>query len=242
MFSTDIIDTDSFLEMPSSSKCLYYDLGMRADDDGFVSPKKVVRLTGASEDDLKVLIAKKFIIPFKSGVIVIRDWKMNNYIQKDRYTETIYKEEKKLLGEDENHSYSLEEINDIQNVYKMDTQVRVSKELDKGTSTKVDGEPSAPKTYGNPDINDLISYLKEKMDIPQLDGSEQINRRYAYILLRKSKKGVDGVKWLIDSASHDLWFKAHITSFKDLWNNQMKIMAVVRKEVQENETKRAVYR
>jgi len=126
MFSSDIVDSDKFLDMPVSARCLYYDLGMRADDDGFVGPKKILRLTGASDDDLKVLIAKGFVIPFKSGVLVIKDWKMNNYIQKDRYSETIYKTEKSQLSEDTNGSYILK-TKSIQDVYKLDTQVRLGK-------------------------------------------------------------------------------------------------------------------
>jgi hypothetical protein len=102
MFSSDVVDNDQFLDMPVSARCLYYDLGMRADDDGFISPKKVLRLTSASDDDLRILISKNFVIPFETGVIVIRDWRMNNYIQKDRYTETIYKEEKKKLSCNDN--------------------------------------------------------------------------------------------------------------------------------------------
>lgn len=126
MFSSDIVDSDKFLDMSATSRLLYYDLGMRADDDGFVSPKKVMRLTGASEDDFRVLIAKNFIIPFESGVIVIKDWKMNNYIQKDRYTETIYKTEKAKLSCDNNNSYLLDTVG-IQNVSKPYTQVRLDK-------------------------------------------------------------------------------------------------------------------
>lgn len=108
MFDLEIVDTDLFLEMPVSSQNLYFHLGMRADDDGFISnPKKIIRSIGASEDDLKILISKKFIIPFQNGLIVIRHWKINNYIRKDRYSETIYKEEKKQLTEDENGIYDL---------------------------------------------------------------------------------------------------------------------------------------
>ena len=107
MFSLAIIDSDSFLDMPASSKCLYYDLGMRADDDGFVNPRKVLRLTGAAQDDLKLLVVKGFVIPFANGIIVITHWKQNNYIQKDRYVETIYKEEKEYLKLDKNNFYRL---------------------------------------------------------------------------------------------------------------------------------------
>jgi hypothetical protein len=146
MFSTDVIDSDLFLDMPLSSRCLYYDLGMRADDDGFVSPKKVLRVTGAAVDDLNVLITKKFILPFESGVIVIKDWKLNNYIQKDRYTETIYKEEKGALEEDENSAYRLKDTNVIQNVYKLDTQVRLGKERKGKVSLGKDTVPE--RKYG----------------------------------------------------------------------------------------------
>ena len=108
MFDSEVIDTDLFLDMPQSTRLLYYDLGMRADDDGFVSnPKKIIRTTGANEDDLKLLIMKSFIIGFENGIIVIRHWRLNNYIQKDRYHETIYKEEKKQLTLDNNNVYNL---------------------------------------------------------------------------------------------------------------------------------------
>jgi len=108
MFSAQIVTTDAFLEMPLTSQALYFHLGMTADDDGFVSPRKVLRMTGAGEDDLKVLLSKGFVIPFQSGVIVITHWKQNNYIQADRYTPTIYKDERATLS-------------CIQNVYILDT-------------------------------------------------------------------------------------------------------------------------
>lgn len=110
MFAKTIIDSDAFLDMPTSARLLYYDLSMRADDDGFInSPKKIIRMTGASDDDLKVLIAKKFVIPFENGIVVIKHWKIHNYIAKDRYTETKYKEEKAMLQLDENNAYTLNE-------------------------------------------------------------------------------------------------------------------------------------
>lgn len=103
MFSMDIIDTDHFLEMPMSTQLLYFHLSMRADDDGFVSsPKRILRLIGVAEDDFKMLLAKEYIIPFQSGVCVIKHWKIHNYIRSDRYKETIYKQEKELLIEEDN--------------------------------------------------------------------------------------------------------------------------------------------
>ena len=98
MFSLSVVDTDDFLEMPISSRLLYYELGMRADDDGFVDNcKKILTFTGLKQDDMKVLIAKNFVIPFESGVIVIRHWRMNNYLQKDRTKPTIHQKELKQL-------------------------------------------------------------------------------------------------------------------------------------------------
>lgn len=108
MFSLSVVDTDKFLEMPISSRLLYYELGMRADDDGFVDNwKKILLFTGLKEDDLKVLITKQFIIPFESGVIVIRHWRMNNYLQNDRTKPTIHQEELKQLGLDNSNVYNL---------------------------------------------------------------------------------------------------------------------------------------
>ena len=109
MFAKTIVDSDMFIDMPMSARLLYYDLAMRADDDGFVnSPKKIMRFVGASMDDMNVLIAKQFIIPFESGVVVIKHWRIHNYIRKDTYKETPYKDEKALLYLDKNNGYRLE--------------------------------------------------------------------------------------------------------------------------------------
>lgn len=106
MFSLDIVDTDNFLDLPVSSQALYFQLGMRADDDGFVgNPKKIAKVCGASQNDLELLEKKDFIHTFDSGVVVILAWKMNNYLQNDRYKETIYKEEKLQLHLDTNDNY-----------------------------------------------------------------------------------------------------------------------------------------
>lgn len=97
MFSKDITDTDEFLEMPLSSQALYFHLGMQADDDWFVSPKRVMRTIQAKDDDLKILMYKRFIIVFQSGVIVITHWRINNQLRKDRSKPTLYQEEKNSL-------------------------------------------------------------------------------------------------------------------------------------------------
>lgn len=125
MFSKAIIDSDAFLDMPVTTQLLYFHLSMRADDDGFINkPKSIMRACGGNDDDMKILIAKKFIIPFESGIVVIKHWKIHNFIAKDRYTETNYKEEKATLMLDEKNAYTL----CIQDVNKTETQVSIGKE------------------------------------------------------------------------------------------------------------------
>ena len=120
MFSKKITETDLFLDMPTSTQCLYFHLNMAADDDGFIGNVKTIkRMIGASDDDLKLLIAKEFLIPFESGVVVIKDWKVHNYIRSDRYNKTIYTDEKRRLSELESGEYSQKELNVIPNVIPM---------------------------------------------------------------------------------------------------------------------------
>lgn len=108
MFSQQITESDSFLDMPLSAQALYFHLGMSADDDGFVnSPRRVQRVIGANEDDLKLLIAKNFVIAFDTGVVVIKHWKINNAIRNDRYTPTVYADEMAMLYEKTNRAYTL---------------------------------------------------------------------------------------------------------------------------------------
>lgn len=137
MMSKKIIDTDNFLDMPQSTQCLYFHLLLRADDDGFIqSPKSIMRITGCKEDDLKLLIAKRFVIGFETGVIVIRHWRIHNYVQSDRYSKSELPEAKQV--ELKNKVYEVVEppmntdntymdTKCIQNGYKMDTQIRIDK-------------------------------------------------------------------------------------------------------------------
>ena len=108
MFAKTIIDSDAFLDMPLSTQALYFHLSMRADDDGFINnPKKIVRMIGAADDDLKVLLAKRFLIPFESGIVVIKHWKIHNYIRNYRYKATAYQDEKAMLEVKDNGAYTL---------------------------------------------------------------------------------------------------------------------------------------
>ncbi|MCT0447529.1 conserved phage C-terminal domain-containing protein [Lactococcus cremoris] len=156
MFSKKIVETDFFMEMSPTAKLLYFYLNMSADDDGFVgNPKTIKLISGATDDDLKILIAKQFIIPFESGVVVIKDWKIHNYIQKDRYNQTQYLDEKKQLLVEENGTYT----KCIQDVSSLDTQVRLGKSKDRlGKSNNTMSDKSDDVIP----YSEIISYLNEK--------------------------------------------------------------------------------
>lgn len=109
MFTQKITESDAFLELPLSSQCLYFHLCMNADDDGFVNnPKRLIRMLGNTEDDMRLLLTKRFLIAFESGVIVVKHWRMHNLLRKDRYKETEYKDEKKKLFLKDNNTYTLD--------------------------------------------------------------------------------------------------------------------------------------
>jgi len=145
MFSLDVVDTDLFLDLPISSQALYFHLGMRADDDGFVSsPKRVIAMIGANQDDLKLLIAKGFVIVLEGGIVVIRHWRQNNYIQSDRHKDTIYQNQLAALTVS-NGIYEVD-TQCIQTVSVMDTQVSIDKNSrEKGSKGK---DIKVPERFG----------------------------------------------------------------------------------------------
>lgn len=127
MFAKTIIDSDAFLDMPLSTQALYFHLSMRADDDGFINnAKKIQRMLGCNDDDLKILLSKNFVIPFESGVCVIKHWRIHNLIQKDRYKPTVYIDEKDKVFIKNNNVYTLD-TQCIQTVSKTEPQVRLGK-------------------------------------------------------------------------------------------------------------------
>lgn len=160
MFAKTIIDSDAFVDMPLSTQALYFHLSMRADDDGFINnPKKIQRSVGASEDDLKLLTAKNFIIPFESGIVVIKHWRIHNYIRNDRYKPTVYAEEKAILSQKENGTYTLDTNGmsfGIPDGYQMDTQDRLGKDR-KGKDRKGKDKKGAPPT-----LEEVKAYCKER--------------------------------------------------------------------------------
>jgi len=175
MFSPQIIDSDAFLDMSVSARELYFQLGMRADDDGFVgNPKKIMRMIGGSDDDMKILISKRFVLIFESGVIVIKHWRINNLIRKDWYKETVYLEEKKSLKIKDNGSYT-ELVNET--TPKSLTQVKIGK--DRLSKDKIGKETS-----------ELSSQVKQLMDIfykinPTLNWGNKTTRKASEDLIKK---------------------------------------------------------
>ena len=163
MFAKTIIDSDAFLDMPMSARLLYYDLSMRADDDGFMNaPKKVMRMIGATQDDLSILALRKFIIPFESGVVVIKHWKIHNYIRKDTYNETKYKEEKATLTLDENNAYTQGVTTDrLLPVDDPSTQDRLGKDR-LGKESIEEEKPAKRKRFTPPTVEEVSSYCLER--------------------------------------------------------------------------------
>ena len=199
MFCLDIVNSDAFLDMPLSAQALYFHLGMRADDDGFIgNPKSIQRLAGASQDDLMLLITKRFLIAFDNGVVVIKHWRMNNYIQKDRKKDTTYIELLNSLEVKENGSYTEKKKMDtfcIQDVSEMDSQNSIDKiSIDKD-SIEIDNSCSSV---------DEASEFFEKIwkEYPNKKGKPQVKASHKKALfkigyerlVRAIQKYDDGVK------------------------------------------------
>lgn len=186
MFTKSIIDSDAFLEMPLSAQALYFHLNMRADDDGFVNnPKRITDYVNASADDLKILLAKRFIIRFDSGVIVIKHWRMHNTLKSDRYHPTDYQDELALLCVKPNKAYTEKpQVPEIppaplepewnQSGTNLEPQVRVvesSKGLDKSSedseesSEDLSAPCAEPETVSAPPIIKLILNDKSFFDV-----------------------------------------------------------------------------
>lgn len=159
MFAKTIIDSDAFIDMPPTARLLYYDLAMRADDDGFVnSPKKIMRMTGAAQDDMSILIMRKFIIPFDTGIVVIKHWRIHNYIRKDTYNETTYRDEKAMLTLDENKAYTLKSQQDGNLVD--DPSTERGRLVDTGKARL--GKVSIGESQGTPTQDEVSAYCKER--------------------------------------------------------------------------------
>ena len=214
MFSKQIVDSDAFLEMPLSTQALYFHLSMRADDDGFLNnAKKVMKIIGANQNDYDLLVAKSFVIQFPDGICVIKHWRINNYLRKDRYTETIYQEEKARLTVKPNGRYSLRnaaESDDdlplgIPVVDQSDTQYRIDKNREEKNSIY-----SAEKLHDEQSLDDFFESIwklypikkgkgqvsKTKKKVLQRIGYEQIKRCVERFLRDMKDSGRDRKYWM----------------------------------------------
>lgn len=167
MFSLQVVDTDKFLDMPPSSQALYFHLGMHGDDDGFVSsPRKIARCAGCNDDDMRILAAKGFIIPFDSGVLVITDWRVNNTLQNDRYKETMYQEEKSLLRLEKSGKYVIGSNpypECIQSGSNMEPQRNLTqRNQTEQNKTECGGTHQAHTHFSPPSVDDVRKYFNER--------------------------------------------------------------------------------
>ena len=211
MFSKSIVKSGAFLEMPLSTQALYFQLGMEADDDGFIGNAKIIqRAIGAADDDMRILLAKRFILAFDNGIVVVKHWKVNNYIQKDRYSPTLYQEEFKSLTVKENGIYTDRSIGldsgsypkCIQDGYSLDAQeskgkVSIGNNILYSPEPKIDSEPSE----ANIPLNTGEEYPVYQKDIdewkklyPAVDVRQELNKMRGWCLAnpskRKTKRGV----------------------------------------------------
>lgn len=169
MFSLSVVDTNKFLDMSSSAQALYFHLGMHGDDDGFVlSPKKIARVAGCNDDDLRLLAAKGFVIPFDSGVVVITDWNINNTLKNDRYRETVYQDEKSKIYTLPSGKYALGSDvlpECIQDGSIMEPEHNVTKPSKEGAAKPPSPTP-LPETNFGPELqsafSDWLAYKQEK--------------------------------------------------------------------------------
>ena len=208
MFSKTIVDSDAFLDMPLSTQALYFHLSMRADDDGFLNnAKKIQKIIGASDDDLKLLIIKRFVIAFDDGIIVVKHWRMNNYLRKDRYTPTVYQEEFKMLGIKDNGAYTLLDTAGIPDGNQCVTglpQVSIGKDsIDKDSINTICQELEAPdrKKAISLTLNDKSEYwiygdqVEQWLQLfPAVDVMQELRKMKSWLdsnpSRRKTKKGI----------------------------------------------------
>ena len=167
MFSIDVTETDAFLEMPLTAQALYFHLGMRGDDDGFVSnPRSIMRVAGCSESDLTMLAEAGYIISFRSGVIVISDWKVNNNLRNDRYKPTTFQDERSMLSETANKRYILSNGNQVDTTgipsdNQMTTQPNVTQRNQAQHSSSGNGTTTAADSRTDSDLAEIVQHFQE---------------------------------------------------------------------------------
>ena len=238
MFAKTIVLSDAFLDMPPTARCLYFTLNMLADDDGFVNnPKSIMRQSGSTEDDMKLLIAKKFLIPFESGVVVIRHWRINNYLRSDRYSETQFSEEKSELLIDEKGVY-----NEPDSVYGIPTGIPTGRQA---VSTGKDsiGKDSIDNNYIDTNVSicekpngfhaDIERIVAEwnslaAIGIPSVSKMSTSSQRYKWTVARLKEYGVDDIIKAIDNVKKSSFLRSGSFNFTYDWfirpNNFIKVL------------------
>lgn len=236
MFSLTVVDSDAFLDMPLSTQALYFHLCMRADDDGFVNnPKKIQRVVRATEDDLRVLMTKQFVIPFESGVLVIKHWKVHNVIRKDMHKDTLCTEEQALLIEDKSGTYHVrnELVTDtVQECIEADTDTEQSSYIDKNRLDQIRTDQNRLEQNNTIEQSEIAhDSLKERFEYlwdlyPNKKGKKQ-----AYAAFQRAvKKGTtvdeirDGIKayvrYINESKIESKYIKQGSTFFQqEAWND-----------------------
>lgn len=249
MFSPDIVESDAFLEMPLSTQALYFHLGMFADDDGFVNPKKIVRMLGASEDDLKLLLVKVFLIPFDNGVMVIKHWRKNNLVRKDWYKPTTYVDQKEMLYVKENGSYTVDDtkgkkllvneplttrqrrlgkvsIDKVNNNIKKDSNIIIKKDNNSNTNSN---DKSLQVTKSVDEVAEIIDLFK---NVNPTHYRLFANKTQRACVERMAKKfGVEKLKNAIQfvEKSHGVQFAPTITTPYQLENKWGELQAFYRR-------------
>lgn len=244
MFSKKITDTDTFMDLPLSSQALYFHLNMHADDDGFISnANTIVRMTGASTDDFKLLVAKQFLLTFETGVVVVKDWRIHNYIRSDRYTKTVYNDEKEQLGTDGNGRYIKDvkamSTNGIPDVipdgYQMDTQVRLGKgrlELGKDRVNKKPSRKARKRVYQSGEIEfELADYLFQAIKGNNPEAKQPNMQTWSNdirLMIERDKRTPTQIRNMIDWGQSDSFWMTNILSPKKLREkyDQMKVKAL----------------
>ncbi len=226
MFSPQIVESDAFLDMPLSSQALYFHLGMFADDDGFVNPNRIVRMLGNSADDFKVLVSKRFVLPFESGIIVVKHWKVNNLVRKDWYKPSQYLEEKAMLFLKDNGIYTFDSsqgtplVNEpLTNRSRRLGKVRIEEE-----NISSEESADAPK-----DIPQKVRFDPIDVEIAQslfdairvnLPSFKQPNldkwADYVRLMRVRDSRTVEQIKFLVNWCQKDSFWKANILSTSKL--------------------------
>ncbi len=194
MFSKQITSSDAFLDMPVSSQLLYFHLNMEADDDGFVgNPKRIMRMLGANDDDFKILLVKRFLLPFQSGVVVIKHWLLHNAVRKDMYQETQYLDEKKQLQIKENKVYTEVRNESVTNpLHRLDQdrldKIRLGKDRESGDKSPTPSEEARDFFKGN--IENIFNEFKDKSSL----SNELLKLEFQKFILYWTEKNKSGTK------------------------------------------------